>query len=168
MLIILTPKAQSASLICCRARQWQLRQGHHSNMAARANFTNAMGWAGHDAYMKELTCFAVGDDIKPPGVILSSCMAFSYWLTTHPSVPRSFCSRLSLGDHGPAADRHHVPRGGTVSYWFSITQPIMRQTIQRKTLDAQSPSLCLVIGCCRSKPGKRKSWTNQSIWSRFV
>lgn len=60
------------SLICCRVHSDSSGGGLFSNTAARAYLANAMGGEWPDAYMKELTCCAVGDDIKPPAVILSS------------------------------------------------------------------------------------------------
>lgn len=54
------------------------------------------------------------------GHLIIICIASSNWLTAHPSVPHSFCPLLSSGNYGPSADWHHVPRGGTVPYWFSI------------------------------------------------
>uniref|UniRef100_A0A8C9YA01 Chloride voltage-gated channel 1 n=1 Tax=Sander lucioperca TaxID=283035 RepID=A0A8C9YA01_SANLU len=70
----------------------------------------------------------------------------SFKLTAHPSVPHSFFPPLSSGDHAPSADGHHVPRGGTVPYRFTIltaNNEIIKpsKSISRNSVYSESISL---------------------------
>lgn len=117
------------SLICCRVCSDSSDGGLFSNTAAWAYLANAMGGEWPDAYMKELTCCAVGDDIKPPAVILpSSVYLFGDLLPIH-FFPCSFHPPLSSGDHSPSVDWHYVPGGGTASLIYTVNNN--NQTVQR-------------------------------------
>uniref|UniRef100_A0A8C9Y8V5 Chloride voltage-gated channel 1 n=1 Tax=Sander lucioperca TaxID=283035 RepID=A0A8C9Y8V5_SANLU len=73
-------------------------------------------------------------------------ISVAFKLTAHPSVPHSFFPPLSSGDHAPSADGHHVPRGGTVPYRFTIltaNNEIIKpsKSISRNSVYSESISL---------------------------
>lgn len=117
------------SLICCRVCSDSSDGGLFSNTAAWAYLANAMGGEWPDAYMKELTCCAVGDDIKPPAVILPSSVYLLSDLVPIHFFPCSFPPCLSLGDHSPSVDWHYVPGGGRALLIYTVNNN--NQTVQR-------------------------------------
>lgn len=86
-----------------------------------------------------------------------------------PFVPPSFCRRRRLLHWLTPCPRRRYCR-------LFIQLPHNRQWDYHHTISKNKGRICSVfsespaflIGWCRSKPGKRKSWINQLIWSRYV